>query len=498
MLCYHNTIESITLHRSQKNCNRHHYHRRYYRSMMNTLFVSLLLLQALLLLSQLPLFCHGFVSLSSSSRQQHQHQHQHQHALLLVVDDSNTEIRADIERMREEASQRLDILNQRFKEVETIRAASEASTTEESLTEIATEFDRDMKELSSSSSSSSSSTTAATRSSPSSSSSSSTRRTTAAELYPAKLSGASTTRTQSHSTNEQQQQPQSQIHHDPLKLLDETRWRMMLNVERMPGTWMPKTWGASGDTIKMKVEVEFTSDPLVEEHDDFFDSHPNNFQKDYAGTKVLRVVNNEACMAPSKLSEGERKLKVTNGGWKIMQGFGPSKTDVLRYYFTVEEEDIHHRGSDISLPQGRVYGACGYFPITKNTSKKDMYATELRHLETQFHALKEGRKENKKDQLTIFIHNMKLMKQQLEVQDKMHQTRRLLEQEERRHPSMHSDTLRLSQDQLVGLTKEGGICCKKIKGFGKQEYHILGNFVVASMENRDHADYQEALDQLRP
>mmetsp|Transcript_31069 Transcript_31069/g.31582 ORF Transcript_31069/g.31582 Transcript_31069/m.31582 type:complete len:300 (+) Transcript_31069:843-1742(+) len=298
----------------------------------------------------------------------------------------------------------------------------------------------------------------------------------------------------------EQQHPQihTQIHHDPLTLLDETRWRMMLNVERLPGTWMPKTWGASGDTIKMKVEVEFTSKPLDEDPDDFFDSHANNFQKEYAGTKVLRVVHNEACMAPSKLSEGERKLKLTNGGWKIMKGFGPSNTDVLRYYFTVEEEeDIHHRGSDISLPQGRVYGACGYFPITK-TSKKDIYETELRHLEQQYHTLKEGRKENNKDQLTIFIYNMKLMKQQLEVQDKMHQTRRLLEQEERRHPSMHSDTLRLSQDQLVGLTKEGGICCKKIKGFGKQEYHILGNFVVASMENRDHADYQEALEQLRP
>jgi len=451
--------------------------------MMNTLFVSLFLLQVLLLHVQLPLFCHGFVSLSSSSRQQHQHQHQH--ALLLVVDDSNTEIRADIERMREEASQRLDRLNERFKEVETIRAASEASTTEESLTEIATEFDRDMKELHQSSSSSSS-----------------TRRTTAAELYPAKSSGVSTTtKTQSPSTNEQQQQQQPQIHtqmhHDPLTLLDETRWRMMLNVERLPGTWMPKTWGASGDTIKMKVEVEFTSEPLVNDHDDFFDSHANNFQREYDGTKVLRVVHNEACMAPSKLSEGERKLKVTDGGWKIMQGFGPSHTDVLRYYFTIEEEDIHHRGSDISLPQGRVYGACGYFPITK-TSKKDTYETELRHLEQQYHTLKEGRKENNKDQLTIFIYNMKLMKQQLEVQDKMHQTRRLLEQEERRHPSMHSDTLRLSQDQLVGLTKEGGICCKKIKGFGEQEYHILGNFVVASMENRDHADYQDTLEQLRP
>ena len=43
--------------------------------------------------------------------------------------------------------------------------------------------------------------------------------------------------------------------------------------------------------------------------------------------------------------------------------------------------------------------------------------------------------------------------------------------------------------------QEGGISCKKSIGLGRsQEYHILGKFVAASIENRDHSDYHDALD----
>ena len=43
--------------------------------------------------------------------------------------------------------------------------------------------------------------------------------------------------------------------------------------------------------------------------------------------------------------------------------------------------------------------------------------------------------------------------------------------------------------------QEGGISCKKSIGLARsQEYHILGKFVAASIENRDHSDYHDALD----
>jgi len=482
---------------------------------MNTLFVSLLLLL------QLTISCHGFVPFQSSplhqhqttgSRRRRQKQQYTQHALLssstptstpTPVDD-NTEIRADIERLREEASQRLDVLNARFKEVETRRAAAaSASKAEVSLTKIANEFHRDMKELSpsSSSSSTSTSTSTSTRSSP---------RTAAAELYPKpSLSSLShiqtkteiqiqtlTKQIQTHLTTKEEHQ-KIHHHHHPLKLLDDTRWRMMVNVGRLPGTWMPKTWGASGDTIKLKVELEFTSDELYE-REDFFDNKTD-------GSKVLRVVNNEACMAPTHINEGDTKVKIMNGGWKIVERAGPLQTSVLRFYFDVEEE-TRHMGSDVYVPAGRVYGTCGYFPskprsgsIDSGTgtgimSKKDSYQKELYRLEKLFYTLKDKKEDNNNEKLSTFFQNMKLMKQMMDVQQDIDKIRHLLEEEKIRDPKM--DTLRLSQDQLVGLTKEGGICCKKSKGLGSQEYHILGKFVVASMENRDHSDYHDAL--LRP
>ena len=52
--------------------------------------------------------------------------------------------------------------------------------------------------------------------------------------------------------------------------------------------------------------------------------------------------------------------------------------------------------------------------------------------------------------------------------------------------------LRLSQDQSVGLTKEGGVCCRVHKGLAI-EYHILGKFETASMANREHSNYRDLL-----
>ena len=41
--------------------------------------------------------------------------------------------------------------------------------------------------------------------------------------------------------------------------------------------------------------------------------------------------------------------------------------------------------------------------------------------------------------------------------------------------------LKFSSDGAVGLTREGGVCCKVFKGLGI-EYHILGRF---SCQNKD-------------
>jgi len=295
----------------------------------------------------------------------------------------------------------------------------------------------------------------------------------------------------------------------------------MVNVGRVPGTWMTKTWGASGDKINMKLEVEFTSKELYE-REDFFYSRSD-------GSKILKVINDEAYMAPN-LREGGKSIRVSDGGWKIMEKEGPLETSVLRFYFNVEEE-ARHLGSDVYLPAGRVYGTCGYFPMTARSnqdlstngiSKRDAYENELRQLDVQYQSLQtqqeclddeetsssssfgnsDDEDHNSDDDdnnswrsslsllNTPFIRKLKLTKKMMDVQEEASRLQKLIKEEKIREPS--KDTLRLSQDQLVGLTKEGGICCKKTKGFS-QEYRILGKFVVASMENRDHSNYDDVL-----
>jgi hypothetical protein len=51
-----------------------------------------------------------------------------------------------------------------------------------------------------------------------------------------------------------------QVSQDESNLLDGTRWKVMLNIGREAGTWMPKTWGISGERLLLNAEVEFTSE----------------------------------------------------------------------------------------------------------------------------------------------------------------------------------------------------------------------------------------------
>jgi len=45
-------------------------------------------------------------------------------------------------------------------------------------------------------------------------------------------------------------------------LLEGTRWKVVFNVHREPGTWMPPAWGASGDRLLFEVVVDFTGEDL--------------------------------------------------------------------------------------------------------------------------------------------------------------------------------------------------------------------------------------------
>ena len=172
---------------------------------------------------------------------------------------------------------------------------------------------------------------------------------------------------------------------------------------------------------------------------------------------------------------------------------GPMGTAILRWYFDLEEQ-ASHLGSDIYLPAGRVYGTCGYFPMAnrsnvdgRGTSKREMYQQEIRQMEVKYVSLMT---EMDNDTSFISMDKIKRFREMREIKVEAKKINNMLKEEKIKEPTM--DTLRLSRDQSVGLTYEGGICCKKQNGLA-QEYHILGKFEVASIENREHSDIRDIL-----
>jgi hypothetical protein len=266
------------------------------------------------------------------------------------------------------------------------------------------------------------------------------------------------------------------------KLMDDTRWRCMLNVGREPGTWMPPTWGISGERLYLNLELEFSPEQLLYEREDFLSMNG------MAGTKVLKVVHNEASLAPT-MTNGGRKVRVKNGGWRVAPGEGPLGTSVLRFYLELEEQTYHH-GSDVYCPAGRVYCTCGYFPRTEHgssSSLKDVLKKEQVAIVAQYEALAA---ENERDDSFMSWGKLQRGKQEMDLRMKASKLARKMTEAAIREPERR--LLRLSQDQSVGLTREGGVCCKVQKGLAI-EYHILGKFEIASMENRDHNDYRELM-----
>mmetsp|Transcript_15369 Transcript_15369/g.35219 ORF Transcript_15369/g.35219 Transcript_15369/m.35219 type:complete len:468 (-) Transcript_15369:292-1695(-) len=398
--------------------------------------------------------------------------------------DTNTDIvqmRADIERMREEAAQRLEALNEKLVVVSKQKEAEAREATKADQTKKATL----RTVLSNPLTAALTNPTTTTTNQKQNQKTSAVRDTTAttsvehlaeiADAFERDMKDLNAARDESTTTHT--------IRH-PLKLLDDTRWRLVLNVGRVPGTWMPKTWGASGEKLRLKLEVEFTSEELYE-REDFFGGLSD-------GSKVLRVVHNEASLSPS-MTEGGKTVRVTSGGWKVAPHEGPLGTAVLRFYFDIEEE-TRHLGSDVYLPKGRVYGTCGYFPLTarsnvdgRGTSKRELYEQEFRQLEVRYRSLRSAME---RDHDLVSFDKLKRFKEMRDIQKSARKVRATIDEEWIREPNKSS--LRMSRDQSVGLTQNGGICLKKQNGLA-QEYHVLGGFEVAAMENRDHSDYKDSL-----
>ncbi len=267
-----------------------------------------------------------------------------------------------------------------------------------------------------------------------------------------------------------------------LKLLDDTRWRLMLNIGREPGTWMPKTWGVSGDRVRMHLELEFSPEQLYAREE---------FLNGVSGAKVLKIVHGQGDLAPTMQHGGRQVRLKETGGWRVAPNEGPMGTSVLRFYFDLEEE-TRHAGSDVYCPAGRIYCTCGYFPMLEryqhgHVCEKDTLKQEMRQIEGQYEALAN---ENELDTDLLSWNKFQRSKQMMDLRMQATKLNTKMHEAQVREPD--KSLLRLSQDQSVGLTREGGVCCKVHKGLAI-EYHILGKFEIASMTNREHMDFRDLL-----
>ena len=191
------------------------------------------------------------------------------------------------------------------------------------------------------------------------------------------------------------------------------------------------------------------------------------------------------------MTEGEQNIRITGGGWRVAPGEGPMGTNALRFYFDVEQE-AKHTGSDVYCPAGRVYCTCGYFSMDERykhnePSEKELLKEEMIDLEAQYKALS---MENEVDPDLISWRKFERKRKMMDIRSQASKLNTRMHEAQIREPD--KSLLRLSHDQSVGLTKEGGICCKVNKGLSI-EYHILGKFEIGSMACCDHSDYRDLL-----
>jgi hypothetical protein len=275
-------------------------------------------------------------------------------------------------------------------------------------------------------------------------------------------------------------------------LLVNTRWKVAFNIGRESGTWMPNDWGNSGDRLLFHVVIDFTDD-ILKEREDFF--HGSTA----AGAKVLNV--KEAWVVPVGVgteSRGRQPVRVkSTGGYKVLPGQGPLGTDIVRFYVELEEDVKDKLHSDVFCPRGRVYATCGYFPIHRKDvgirSARDIMEDEHRDVMIRYEQL--SRQIDTEESL-FSMERLKLMKELFDVKRELERSTRRLREARQREPERSQ--LRLTRDGGVGLTKEGGVCCKVRKGV-TLEYHILGRIELACIEkHEDHDEYQELVHQLHP
>lgn len=265
-----------------------------------------------------------------------------------------------------------------------------------------------------------------------------------------------------------------------INLLDETSWKIVFNIGREKGTWMPKDWGISGDRLLFQCTVEFTKDSLQDRqyYDEFFHGHTD--------TKQLLV--KDAFIIPRGVgvsSVGRRPLPVQpKGAYKVCRNQGPCETDIVRLYIELTDVvTLPDHNSDVYCPSGRIYATCGYFPIQSklDPTKHSLRDKSQKDYNEALHEYERIQLQLDSDTRSFLkVDHLKLMKQSWDAKQHMDELAQKLRDARQREPE--KDQLRLDVAQTIGLTREGGVCCKVHKGLAL-EYHILGKVEVGCMND---------------
>ena len=260
-----------------------------------------------------------------------------------------------------------------------------------------------------------------------------------------------------------------------LNLLDDTSWKIVYNIGREKGTWMPKDWALSGDRLLFQCTVHFTKEPLQQPqyNDEFF----------HGSIDTKQLVVKDAFIIPRGVGDssvGRRPLPVQPmGAYKVCRNQGPCGTDIVRFYIELTDDvTVPDHESDVYCPSGRIYATCGYFPIP---SKHDPNKPSLREKAQEAYNAALHDYERIQFQLEsdsrglLNVDHLKLMQQSWNA--KKHMDQMALKLRDARQQEPEKSQLRLNTDQTIGLTREGGVCCKVHKGLAL-EYHILGQIEV--------------------
>lgn len=265
-------------------------------------------------------------------------------------------------------------------------------------------------------------------------------------------------------------------------LLDDTRWKIVFNIGRESGTWMPPSWGLSGDRILFQVEFDFTGKPLYGDTDDFFQG--------IAGIKQLNVVN--AFLIPRGVgshSVGRRPVQCKPfGGYKVCRGQGPMGTDLVRLYIELTDDiNMPDHESDVYCPRGRIYATCGYFVMhdsrESDNHKSAKQIAQLAHRNAVLHQ-QLLQHQIDADSRLFSVERLKLMRELYVARMHVDEAAKHVHVARQREPERSQ--LRLSKMGDVGLSKDGGVCCKVHKGMAL-EYHILGRMEIGCVDDHKYA-----------